>query len=236
MTVTRSALGLLLGVVSLAPLAWAGGPGRLDSAPVTSASGLVSIVTHGDRGPSRGAGFVARADGLVVTARSLVDDGRPVLVELACGRTLPAHRLAVDRDLALLRVEAAGLTPAPIATTTLAPGASLRLGPACATLGGRLEEPAPRRDLLAAWTPSPDAFRPGAPLTSSDGEVVGVALAVDELPFLGPCLACVTAAPAEQVRRLLDRADRPLPAIGPDLRWLRPWFPWDLHAAEPPGE
>lgn len=217
---TRSTLGLLVLVLaSLAAPAHAGDRAPADLAPVASASGLVSITVEGRPEPC--AGVLARRDGLVVTARSLVADAGSLVVELPDGRRLPATRVAQDEQLALLRVKAPGaldLAAPSLATELPAPGAPVQLGRARATLGSPLAEGG---GLLSAWTPCPGAVAPGTPLLSGDGALLGVTLGLEELPFLGPCLACVTAAPAEQVGRLLERADRPLPWLGFGLRLPR---------------
>jgi hypothetical protein len=236
MNVTRTTLGLLvLGLASIAPPSVAGDRAAEDVAPVRSASGLVSIHVEGHRA----AGVAVRQDGLIVTARSVVAAASPdaLLVELPDGRRLSARRVAEDRELALLRLEApgpGGLGVPPLATGLPAPGASVRVGHARATLGAPLAEPAERRGLLSVWTPCPDAFAPGAPLLSADGELLGVTLGLEELPFLGPCLACASAAPVEQVQRLLERADVPLPALG--LRLRKPWVSWPLFPIDEANE
>jgi len=61
----------------------------------------------------QGSGFVVSADGLVLTNNHVVDGASEVRVQLADGRTREAEVVGTDpsTDLALLRVEADGLTP-----------------------------------------------------------------------------------------------------------------------------
>jgi len=60
-----------------------------------------------------GSGVVWSQDGKVITTASLISENDKVMVSLADGRKLPAKILGIDdeRNLALLKVEAQGLTP-----------------------------------------------------------------------------------------------------------------------------
>ncbi len=68
---------------------------------------------------SLGSGFVWSADGLIVTNAHVVEGTSAVSVLLQDGTQYPAEIIGVDpdSDLAVLRVEAGGLTPAPIGTS-----------------------------------------------------------------------------------------------------------------------
>jgi len=65
-----------------------------------------------------GSGFVIREDGLIATNLHVVGEARPVTVQLLDGRQFPVKTIyAHDRahDLALLKIDADGLAPLPIA-------------------------------------------------------------------------------------------------------------------------
>ncbi len=74
----------------------------------------------GREAPSRsraglGSGVVIREDGLVLTNHHVIDDASRIRIEFADGRSLPATLVGSDApsDLAVLRVEASGLTALP---------------------------------------------------------------------------------------------------------------------------
>ena len=77
----------------------------------------IVVITAPGRDGSReglGTGFVVAADGLIATNLHVIGEGRPITVELADGkRYTPKFVHAVDRtlDLAVLRIDAKGLTP-----------------------------------------------------------------------------------------------------------------------------
>lgn len=62
-----------------------------------------------------GSGVVIRADGLILTNHHVVDQAQTIKVDLADGRALPATLVGSDQpsDLALVRVQAAGLPTVP---------------------------------------------------------------------------------------------------------------------------
>lgn len=108
---------------------------------------------------ARGAGFVARADGLVVTPRGLVGDAAPhqrVMVSLPDGRRLEAERLGEDGQLVLLRVDAAGLTVFPFA------GVEDLMARAAPSLPDRCQ-PLLQMDWLQPWFSSPLEGPPSDP-------------------------------------------------------------------------
>lgn len=66
--------------------------------------------TGGDLG--LGTGFVISSDGLIVTARHVIGDGRDIAVELPDGKVVPVaevHASSAHVDLAILRVTSSGL-------------------------------------------------------------------------------------------------------------------------------
>ncbi len=80
-----------------------------------------SVVQFRDGRKKLTLGTVVSADGLVLTKASEVRDTNPLTAELADGREVAAQLLAEDRlnDLALLQLEAYGLTPVEFAAATL---------------------------------------------------------------------------------------------------------------------
>ena len=63
-----------------------------------------------------GSGVILTADGYILTNRHVVEDSQSLTVELEDGRTFDATvvETATDQDLALIKVDATGLTPATI--------------------------------------------------------------------------------------------------------------------------
>jgi serine protease Do len=77
---------------------------------------VVVITVRGRDGKREGlgTGFVVSADGLIATNRHVIGEGRPIRVETADGKRYEVTAIhASDRklDLAVLRIEAKGLTP-----------------------------------------------------------------------------------------------------------------------------
>lgn len=88
---------------------------------VKSVRPAVVTIRHtgrGERDAGLGTGFVIAADGLIATNLHVIGEARPISVELADGRSFDVTAVhASDRaaDLAIIRIEAAGLTPLPLA-------------------------------------------------------------------------------------------------------------------------
>jgi serine protease Do len=79
-------------------------------------SSVVVITVRGREGKQEGlgTGFVVSADGLIATNHHVIGEGRPIRVETADGKQHPVTAIhASDRklDLAILRIDAKGLTP-----------------------------------------------------------------------------------------------------------------------------
>lgn len=73
---------------------------------------------RGERDAGLGTGFVISADGLIATNLHVIGEARPISVELADGRSFAVTEVhASDRlaDLAIVRIDAAGLQPLPLA-------------------------------------------------------------------------------------------------------------------------
>lgn len=77
-----------------------------------------SVVTVNARRRMPATGLVWSEDGLIVTANHVVERDEEITIGLPDGRDLPATLVGRDTgsDIALLRVEATGLTPAPRST------------------------------------------------------------------------------------------------------------------------
>src|SRR6185295_12137750 len=76
--------------------------------PGRRATGSASFAT--------GSGVIIRADGLILTSHHVIDQAMAINVTLHDGRRLRARKVAADprADLAVLRVDASDLHPAPL--------------------------------------------------------------------------------------------------------------------------
>lgn len=101
-------------------------PGQPASPPtveqlVATVKPSVVLIRHTGRSArdsGLGTGFVVAAEGLIATNLHVIGEARPISVELADGRSFPVTAVhASDRgaDLAVLRIEADGLQPLPLA-------------------------------------------------------------------------------------------------------------------------
>ena len=143
--------------------------------------------------PTRGvgSGFVLRPDGLIVTNHHVIADAERVTVTFTDGRKLRGRVVGQDplTDLALVRVEARGLTPLPLADPE-----GLRVGQAVVAMGSPLGlQQTVTAGILSAinrdialnarigflQTDAPiNPGNSGGPLLNLRGEVVGVNAAV----------------------------------------------------------
>lgn len=100
-----------------------------------AALSVVSIESEDDRGYSAGTGVVLTQDGYIITNAHVVAGAKAVTVLLPSNRTLPASLVGFDavEDLAVLKVEASGLTPARFGDSN-----ALRIGEPVAALGDSL--------------------------------------------------------------------------------------------------
>ncbi|MBW4716344.1 S1C family serine protease [Saccharothrix obliqua] len=127
--------GVAGGVVgaSRAPVAAspiAASPAGLDVSAV--AARVLPSVVQVDVGSGLGSGVVLSADGLVLTNNHVVSGAGRVSVTLADGRVVGARVVGADAssDLAVLRADATGLTPA-----TFADSAGVRVGSQVVAIG-----------------------------------------------------------------------------------------------------
>lgn len=171
----------------------------------------VQVRTLG-HGRGAGSGVVWDTHGLILT-NAHVARGPRLEVELWDGRAVPASIASRDarRDLAALRIEAAGLEPAPTGdSAALRPGELViavgsPLGFAGALSTGTVHSTAD------GWIRAAVQLAPGnsgGPLANARGEVIGINTAI--LEGLG------LAIPSNTVRDFLHRGARP--AIGVALR------------------
>lgn len=95
----------------------------------------VSITAIGAEGYSSGSGVVLTEDGYLITNAHVVAGARAVSITLYDNRILPASLVGFDavEDLAVLKIEASGLTPAQFGDSN-----TLRIGEPVAALGDSL--------------------------------------------------------------------------------------------------
>ena len=147
-----------------------------------------------------GSGIILTADGYILTNRHVVEGGTSFTVQLEDGRTFPATvvKKAADNDLALVRIEASGLTAARIGDsatlevgeTALAIGSPLGTYTETVTRGivsglGRQvtvsDELTGRTTTLNGLIQTDAAINPGnsgGPLLDATGTVIGINTAV----------------------------------------------------------
>jgi len=147
-----------------------------------------------------GSGVVLSADGYILTNKHVVADSRSLTVELADGRQFPATIVkgSNDQDLALIRIEAIGLSPAVIGDsgdlqvgeTVIAIGSPLGTFTETVTKGilsatGRTitvqDEATGRPETLTGLLQTDAAINPGnsgGPLLDASGRVIGINTAV----------------------------------------------------------
>jgi len=83
---------------------------------------VVVITVAGRSGEDRGVGtgFVVSDDGLIVTNRHVIGEGRDISIQLSNGKIIPVqavHATSSKHDLAILRVEAKGLKAIPLGSS-----------------------------------------------------------------------------------------------------------------------
>ena len=169
---------------------------------------VVTITTEGvsSRGfgqiPSSGvgSGVILTADGYILTNKHVVSGSDELTVELADGRQFPATlvRESDDKDLALIKIDATGLSPAVIGDST-----TLQVGQTVIAIGSPLgtftetvtkgilsatgrtitvrDEGTGRPETLTGLLQTDAAINPGnsgGPLLDANGRVIGINTAV----------------------------------------------------------
>ena len=197
-----------------------------------------------------GSGFVVSEDGLVMTAYHVVREARFLSVVTSAGERYEATLIGYDEygDVALLEVEATGLEALPVDFTDAPePGDALlaignsrgdfnapRVGRLVA-LGQSLSSSFPK-NLIAATLPLAPGDS-GGPVLDSDGEVVGVAVAVS----VGPEGISSFATPlfgeeaSEIIAALEGGLQRGVPFMGVSLLELTPQVVAGLGYGSPGG-
>ncbi len=175
-----------------------GDPGDMDVAQVlaTMEPSVVTISADTALGGSTGTGVVLTADGEILTNAHVVEDATEVRVRLVRrDRSPPAEVLAADagNDLALLRIDVEGLTPAVFAEPE-----SIRVGDEVIAIGYALDldgDPSVTRGIVSAidrtllgddgaldgllqTDAAISSGNSGGPLINARAEVVGINTAV----------------------------------------------------------
>ncbi len=151
---------------------------------------VVSITADDGRSTSTGTGVIMDATGYIITNAHVVEEMTSIRVLLTDGRELDAVRVGSDvlSDLAVLRVEARGLTPAEFGDSS-----SLRVGDAVVAIGDPLGvelrgtmtngiisginrdiRVGSRTMTLLQTTAALNAGNSGGPLVNCYGQVVGI--------------------------------------------------------------
>jgi putative serine protease PepD len=228
------------------------GSGAGDRAPESVAGiadtvlpSVVSIEVSAPEGTSSGSGFVLRQDGYILTNHHVVAGavgaGTSVVVLLGDGSQLPASVVGstADYDLAVLKVEAEGMTP-----LVLGDSDDVRVGDPVVAVGAPLGlagtvtsgiVSARNRPVAAGGGTESTAFinaiqtdaainpgNSGGPLVNAAGEVVGINSAIAQPPGAsassGGSIGLGFAIPSNQARRtaeqLIETGSATYPVIG----------------------
>ncbi len=175
-----------------------------DSVAAVSASVMPSVVSIeasvGAIGSSTGSGFVIREDGYVLTNNHVVEGAQSITVITSDGSELDAELVGAtaDYDLAVLQVDADGLTPLTFADSdevvvgdaTIAVGSPLGLeGTVTTGIVSALHRPVAAGDSMSTAfidaIQTDAAINPGnsgGPLLNSQGEVIGINSAIAAIP------------------------------------------------------
>ena len=127
-----------------------------------------------------GSGIILTADGYILTNRHVTENSTSLTVETADGSTYPARLVeqAKDNDLALIKVDATGLSPARIADS-----AGVQVGETAIAIGSPLGTytETVTKGIVSGLIQTDAAINPGnsgGPLLDAAGAVIGINTAV----------------------------------------------------------
>ncbi len=168
-------------------------PSDVSDEPVAAVTaGLLPSVVQIEAAGGVGSGFIYDDAGLVLTAAHVVHGSDTVSVRLDDGRTVTGVVLGADgaRDIAVVEIDAAGLTPAPLATdeevlvgqTAIAIGSPLGFEQSVtagivSALDRELDLGGTTITGLIQTDAAINVGNSGGPLADGDGEVIGVNVA-----------------------------------------------------------
>ena len=112
--------------------------GSVEAAASTAMKSVVTLAVRGSQEGGTGSGVVLRADGYILTnehVTAVADGGGSITVAFADGRTATAKLVGADKatDLAVVKVNLTGLTPA-----TFADSSALKVGQTVVAVGSPL--------------------------------------------------------------------------------------------------
>jgi putative serine protease PepD len=112
-----------------------GPPEDITAVVAAARESVVTITATGARSSGVGSGFIVTSNGYILTNRHVVQGSQRLTVELADGSELPASivRISDVTDLAVIKVQASGLTAAPIGDSS-----QLRVGQTAIAIGSPL--------------------------------------------------------------------------------------------------
>jgi Do/DeqQ family serine protease len=180
---------------------------------------------------SLGSGVIVRSDGVIITNAHVVEGGEEITVALSDRREFPARVLLSDprTDLAVLKIEAAGLPVLPIDDTgdtqvgdlVLAIGDPFGVGQTVTNgIVSAINRAAdPSGDAASSYIQTDAAINPGnsgGALVDMEGDLVGVNSFI--LSRSGTSSGVGFAVPAAMVRRVVETA------VGGGRSVVRPWL------------